>query len=210
MSSDDQRDLFCDALGSGRDDASLNGDAVETVIDEDELEARRSKSFEGRRIASESVVNNHSSSSSLPPIAGRFMRSASENKASTSESEIFLPVTSTLPGRYGMQSDLPQPHIDERGRYSAYSSVASPMFGAFGPGADKKSTDPLLTGGKASTGLETLNLRPADVQVLQQRHTSDDIAEKGGINVARVNNESLMKWAFIGNVLALWMSFVSA
>ncbi|KAJ9112167.1 hypothetical protein QFC20_002348 [Naganishia adeliensis] len=207
MSSDDQRDVFCDALGSGRDNDSLDGDAVETVIDEDEFGYGRGKSFEARRVVSEPVTNSDSSSTALPPIAGRFMRSDALSKPSTSESEIFLPVTSTFPGRYGTQPELPQPPMDERGRYSAYSSVASPMFGAFGPGADKKSTDPLLLRGKASTRIETVDVRSADMQVFQQRRTSAGMAEKAELLGKTAVEENKLKWAFVGNLLVLWISF---
>lgn len=209
MSSDDQRDVFCDALGSGRDNDSFDGDAVETVIDEDEFGYGRGKSFEARRVVSEPVTNSDSSSTALPPIAGRFMRSDALSKPSTSESEIFLPVISTFPGRYGTQPELPQPPMDERGRYSAYSSVASPMFGAFGPGADRKSTDPLLLRGKASTGIETVDVRSADMQVFQQRRTSAGMAEKGEILGKTAVEENKLKWALVGNLFVLWISFVS-
>lgn len=209
MSSEDQRDVFCDALGSGRDDASFNGDAVETVIDEDEFSYGRGKSFDARRVVSEPVVHNGSSSTGLPPIAGKFMRSDALAKPSTSDSEIFLPVASTLPGRYGTQSESPQLPVEERGRYSAYSSVASPMFGAFGPGADKMSTDPLLLRGKASTGMETVDMRPADLQVFQQRSSSAGMAEKGELLGNTAVEANKLKRAFIGNLLVLWISFVS-
>lgn len=209
MGSDDQRDVFCDALGSGRDDASFDGEAVETVIDEDEFRYGRGKSFEARRVVSESVVNNGSSIKALPPIAGRFMRSDILTKPSTSESEIFMPAASTFPRRYGAQADLPQPPFDERGRYSAYSSVASPMFGAFGPGADKKSTDPLLFRGKASSGIETLDMRPADMQVFQQGVSSAGLAEKGAVLGNADDGGKDFKRAFIANLLVLWITFVS-
>lgn len=205
--SSDTGDVFCDAHGSGRDDVSLDGDAVETVIDEDELEQTIGESAVRRGgIRSVDNAQSVSSHSSRHPIAERFM-SVNPSGKSSSGTDILLPAAS-IPSRYGARTDLPQPPVDGTSRYSPYSSVASPMFGGFS-GPDKKSTDPLLMGGKASCGVDTIDWRNPHYHALRQKTSSNAVGQQG--EVARTGELEQVRacWACILNLLVLWISFVS-
>lgn len=207
--SSDVGDVFCHARGSGRDDGSLNGDAVETVVDEDELDATTSNSG-ARQDAIRSVDPAHSTSapSSRHPIAGRFMTSCPSGKSS-SGTEILLSASS-MPTRYGRLHDLPQPPIDSVNRYSPYSSVASPMLGVFA-GPDKKSTDPLLMGGKASSGVDSIHWRNPNLGSLQLKASAKATEERQEAGKPDYEETQVrLKVACIANVLVLWLSFVRA
>ena len=207
--SSDAGDVFCDARGSGRDDGSLNGDAVETVVDEDELNAPTSDTVVRQgTIRSVEPAQSSSAPSSQHPMSGRLMSSYPSGKSPLG-TEILL-ATSSIPTRSGPHCDLPQPPIDNVNRYSPYSSVASPMFGVFA-GSDKKSTDPLLMGGRASSAVNTVDWRNPNLGSLQAKANAQapeerQEAEKPDYGEAQVR----LRVTCIANLLVLWLSFVRA
>ncbi|KAJ9124178.1 hypothetical protein QFC22_000975 [Naganishia vaughanmartiniae] len=206
MSLDDE--MYCDARGgSAADNVSLNTDAVETVADGDELRDL------GRY--------QHFPHDDLPPlpvpparfyVSGQQVVGTSNRGASSSESEIFMPIHLGNSRQPGIHSDLPK---GSRGTYSSYSSLASPMFGGYGGGADgeKKSTDPLLMRGKMSVTSEVMDWYGGAGATNPSRMVGTGL--RGQVNSRSADAEleahfKQLSWMAMGNLLVSCTSFAFA
>ncbi|KAJ9106215.1 hypothetical protein QFC21_001359 [Naganishia friedmannii] len=211
-------EMFCDARGgSAADNVSINTDAVETVADEDELRDR------GRY--------DHFPNDDLPPLplvpSTRFdvngqhqhqqpQANTSNRGASSSESEIFMPIHLGTSGQPVIHSYMPGAGMPKgsRGTYSSYSSLASHMFGGYaGMEAEKKSTDPLLLRGEMSVTNEVMGWYGG-------AENTEDVGVDGAAPYSKVTSFpgqggrelhfKRLSWMALGNLLVFWMSFAFA
>ncbi|KAJ9105126.1 hypothetical protein QFC19_003584 [Naganishia cerealis] len=194
-------EVFCDAPGaSAVDTASIRTDAIETVAkDEDERNSATGKTLE-----------MHNRLGHLPSVPSNGQRQASAY-ASSSASEILMPISVGISGNPVIQPELPGMPKRSCGTYSTYSSRASPMFGMFIAGGEKNSTDPLLMRGKTSVASGAVGW-PAGVLVDRQETTQPGIHNGTAGSPEELGNERQFRqlsWVTLCNLLMLWISFVS-